>query len=134
MPFSCELTIPSETSKLAPLREWLASVQGLVGEELFPKRALFPCTIALVEAVDNAIFHAHDENGEKPISISLRLNGKGITMDIGDCGCGMKNVAADIPDEMSDRGRGLFLMNRLMTRVESLVIDGNHRIRMEYEI
>ncbi|HQG13638.1 MAG TPA: ATP-binding protein, partial [bacterium] len=104
------------------------------GEELFPKRALFPCTIALVEAVDNAIFHAHDENGEKPISISLRLNGKGITMDIGDCGCGMKNVAADIPDEMSDRGRGLFLMNQLMTRVESLVIDGNHRIRMEYEI
>ena len=134
MSFSCEFKIPSETSKLAPLREWLACVQNLVGENVFPKKALFPCTLALVEAVDNAIFHAHDENRAKQIDVSLRLDGVLIAIEIGDCGKGFKQIDSQAPEEMSDHGRGLFLMHQIMNRVESSFVNGNHRIRMEYRI
>lgn len=134
MSFICRLTIPSDTSKLSPLREWLASVQRLVGENLFPKKALFPCMLAMVEAVDNAIFHAHGEERSKPIGISLSIDDGVIAIDVTDCGSGMGDGKAAVPDALEDHGRGLFIMSQIMSKVESSTADGNHSIRMEYRI
>ena len=134
MHFQGVFTIKSDTRYLTPLREWIASVQKLVDERHFPQEAVLPCSMALVEAVDNAIFHAHDGSKDLPIEISLVLDGGSIVMEVTDKGVGIGDPDIHEPDEMIDHGRGLFIIHRVMSKVESRVVDGTHHMRMEYKL
>ena len=134
MHFQSVFTIKSETRYLTPLREWIASVQKLVDESDFPKKAVLPCSMALVEAVDNAIFHAHDGRKDLPIEISLVLKDGSIVIEVTDRGVGIGDPDIPEPDEMLDHGRGLFIIHQVMSNVESKVVDGVHHMRMEYKL
>ena len=132
MPFRCAFTIRSDTRYLAPLRAWVRAAAALAGRRDFPAKAVMPCTLALIEAVDNAIFHAHRRRRERPIRVALAAEGGGVAIEVADCGRGVGRHLSRDPEAMVDHGRGLFLIHRLMARVESRMRGNRHVLTMRY--
>jgi anti-sigma regulatory factor (Ser/Thr protein kinase) len=130
MRFACAVTIASETCYLGPLRSWLeaALTLGGVGEECRSVR--IACSMALTEAVTNAIVHAHGRRRSRPVRIELVVAPDRIVMEVVDTGDGIGKGARTDPAAMVTRGRGLFLIRRSMTRVTSRAEKGRHRLRM----
>ncbi|MFH0800168.1 MAG: ATP-binding protein [Pseudomonadota bacterium] len=134
MPFRCAFTIRSDTRYLALLRQWVSVAVSVAGLRALPPKAVTACTLALIEAVDNAIFHAHRRRRRLPIRVSLALSLSGMTIEVVDTGCGIGRHVVSEPEEPVSHGRGLFLIHRLMTRVESRMKNGRHSLRMVYEL
>lgn len=132
MPFRCAFTIRSDTRYLASLRAWVRAASRLAGRRHFPAKAVMPCTLALIEAVDNAIFHAHRRRRERPIRVAIAAEDGGVVIEVADCGRGVGRHLMCDPEKMVDHGRGLFLIHRLMARVESRMRDGCHVLTMRY--
>lgn len=131
--FRCAFTIGSDTRYLALLRQWVAAVMTLAGPKKKSRAVRTACTLALVEAVDNAIFHAHRRNGKLPVRIFMSFSGEKISIEVADCGKGLGRHVSAKPGEMINHGRGLFLIHRLMDSVESRMKNGVHILRMTYE-
>jgi len=132
--FRCAFTIKSDTRYLSVLREWIFAAALIVGRKRFPKRARVSCTLALIEAVDNAIFHAHKGRKHRPIKVHLNIDEGVVSVEVQDAGRGLGVKRASSPDLMLSHGRGLFLIHRLMTKVESRTKNGGHSLRMIYNI
>lgn len=130
--FKLAVTIPSDTRYLSSLRQMVDAVAHHVGRRHFPKAARQSVSLALIEAVDNAIFHAHGKRSELPIDVILTADEHYIRVEVGDCGEGLNHRPAERPDQMSTRGRGLFLINSMMSKVESVKRANNHWMRMTY--
>jgi serine/threonine-protein kinase RsbW len=130
--FRCAFGISSDTRYLRLLRQWLSVAVKLAGNDEFSKKDLGACSLAMVEAVDNAIFHAHGRKREIPIRVSLSIGNGSIVIEVVDCGHGLGRHKCIRPDDMSDHGRGLFLIHKLMSRVESRMRNGRHVLRMVY--
>lgn len=80
------------------------------------------CAVALIEAVNNAIFHAHKKRIEKEIVIKIKIEGnrKKIKIEIVDEGRGF--------DMAKIKPRGIFIMASMMDKVEYK----NNRLKMTY--
>ncbi|MFA4875127.1 MAG: ATP-binding protein, partial [bacterium] len=125
----CALTIKSDTRYLTPLRGFVraASEAAGLGHGRDLQTAL---CMAIVEAVDNAIVHAHRRRKALPIRISLVIDRKKIVMEVVDTGSGISHLSFAEPDPCACGGRGLFLINRVMTKVESRTFGRGHKLRM----
>jgi anti-sigma regulatory factor (Ser/Thr protein kinase) len=136
MSFRCVFIIRSDTRYLGSLRQWIESTSELVGPEGFPAKAVAACSLALIEAVDNAIFHAHDRNADLPIEVSMIVSSSTVLVDVIDMGGGIGEFRTpDVaPDAMATSGRGLFLIKSLMSSVEHFLKDGKHYTRMIYKL
>jgi serine/threonine-protein kinase RsbW len=110
-------------SSAAEIPKMLASVldatagAGLVSEQ---KDNL---SLALVEALANAIRHGNHEHSELPVSVTVRMKpGVSTEVEVSDQGPGFDvSAVADptLPDRLlTPGGRGIFMMRRLVDRVE----------------
>ena len=86
--------------------------------------------VALTEALANAILRGNGENREKHVRVRAQLDNSAIVMEVADEGEGFDLDDCTIDPttgENIDRedGRGLFLMRRLMDRVERFTDHGN---------
>lgn len=134
MTIACAFTIGSDTRYLSPLRQWVDALSRVSGEDRFPRRAVLPCSMALVEAVDNAIFHAHGGRKHEPIDISFLVRRDRIIIEVVDRGRGIGYPLHIEPDSIATHGRGLFIIREIMDSVRSRRIAGRHHMRMEYRI
>lgn len=136
MPFSCQITIRSETRYLALLRQWVAASFSLSKNRRISHKVLLESSLALIEAVDNVILHAHRKVARLPLTISIDVSSSRIVIDVIDTGGGLggEDDRGDGPSPMSDHGRGLFLIGELMDDVESKVEGGFHILRMTYKL
>ena len=134
MPFHSAFTIRSDTAYLAPLRAWVDAAFALSGHGRMRGQAQLAVSMALVEAVDNAIFHAHGGDGRIPIKVEITFRDDEATVQVVDTGRGIGHPSKILPGLMSDHGRGLFLMRSMMTSVRSRVKDGRHSLRMKLAI
>lgn len=132
MPFKLAISIQSDTRYLAFLRQMVSAAASITGEKSFPKKAKDSVSLALIEAVDNAIFHAHKKCVHKPINIVLCVDERYIQVDVGDEGEGLGPIQMTEPKALSTRGRGLFLIMSMMNKVESLREGKTHWMRMTY--
>lgn len=130
--FKIAVTIQSDTRYLTPLRDMVKASAKLLGEKRFPSRAQKAISLSLIEAVDNAIFHAHRRRKVLPIDVVLAIDRRIIRVDVGDLGKGLDHPQSDRPSVKSTHGRGLFLMKSMMNRVESQKKGKKHWIRMTY--
>jgi anti-sigma regulatory factor (Ser/Thr protein kinase) len=130
--FKIAITIQSDTRYLGLLRQMVAASARVVGVGRFPKRAQQAVSLALIEAVDNAIFHAHRRRKELPIDVVFEVNESSIKLEVGDCGDGLNFTPMDPPPALSTHGRGLFLINSSVNKVESIKKDNKHWMRMTY--
>lgn len=134
MSFHCAFTILSDTKYLSVLRQWVLAAQKIAGHVAFPNRARTACTLALIEAVNNAIFHARGRGRERPIRVSIKIGNGLVVLEVSDTGRGIGRHARARPDEMVDHGRGLFLIHKLMTGVKSRMNGKYHSLRMTYRL
>jgi anti-sigma regulatory factor (Ser/Thr protein kinase) len=90
--------------------------------------------LALIEAVDNAIFHAHRRRARLPIDIVLAVDERRVRVEVGDRGKGFELDSPERPEALATSGRGLFLIKSMVDKVESVRRNGIHWIRMTCEI
>jgi anti-sigma regulatory factor (Ser/Thr protein kinase) len=128
MSFSIKLTIQSDTRYLVLLRQMVSAAALLVGRKRFPKRAEGFCTLALIEAVDNAIFHAHHHRAHVPIDIEIEIRKNAIVMSVVDRGPGLNHPVIDVPQPTATKGRGLYMMTKLMDKVETRKMHNSHEL------
>lgn len=102
--------IPASVKYLSLLRQLVQSLK------LSPETKL-KCRTALVEAVDNAIFHASGRNGRKTIGVRLKAGRGDILMEVKDEGCGFDVRKIPEPDFCKTGGRGIFIIKALMDEV-----------------
>lgn len=134
MPFRCAFTIRSDTAYLAPLRAWVDAAFALSGHGRMRGRAMLAVSMALVEAVDNAIVHAHRRRRHLPIGIAIAINTRSVRLTVVDTGRGIGDLPDREPRVTASRGRGIFLIRRVMSRVSSCCCDGRHELRMVLDL
>ena len=117
-----KLKIASSTSCLSFLRELLDKLE-------MPERMRQKCVLALVEAVDNAIFHAHKNDESIPIDIKVSYGEKKAVLEVKDKGEGFDIDEVPVPSLDQINGRGIFIVKKLMKKVEYK----NNTLRMTYE-
>jgi len=86
--------------------------------------------VALSEALSNAILRGNKEGNDKHVRVRALVSDDALVFDVSDEGPDFDMVAERIdpttPDKvMLEQGRGLFLMHRLMDRVEHIHNRGN---------
>jgi serine/threonine-protein kinase RsbW len=105
------LNLPSDFKFLGAVD---AAVQDLAREFAFSQDTINDVTTALIEACSNAIEHGNKFNPDKRVEVSLRFNGDGLVARVRDQGDGFDFDArlnqVGPPDPMSERGRGLMIM------------------------
>lgn len=134
MSFSVKIAIQSDTRYLAPLRQFMTASARIIGRKRFPRAALKSCTLALIEAVDNAIFHAHRHSKNKWIDINLDVRKDFIVIRVTDRGRGLNHIEIKNPGLTATRGRGLYLMEQLMDSVESKSSGKRHEMILTYKL
>jgi serine/threonine-protein kinase RsbW len=86
--------------------------------------------VALAEALSNAILRGNGESAHKHVRVRATVSDEKVVFDIVDEGAGF-DLDADRPDPtapenlMTEDGRGLFLMHKLMDNVEQFRKNGN---------
>lgn len=123
-----DVRIPSDVSAIEPVVDLVVQ---RCRELQFPPRA---CTlnipVALSEALSNAIISGNREDGRKHVRIRATVNDRELILEVADEGAGFDLATAThdpTTPELIQRedGRGLFLMRRLMDRVEQFRANGN---------
>lgn len=95
-----------------------------------PHKCSLNIRVALSEAISNAILRGNVDGGAKHVRIRAVVSDDTLVFDIVDEGPGF-DLAADRPDPttpenlLREDGRGLFLMHKLMDRVERFQAGGN---------
>jgi anti-sigma regulatory factor (Ser/Thr protein kinase) len=112
----------------------MSACARLVGRKRFPRAALKSCTLALIEAVDNAIFHAHLHKKDKWIDIFVEIKKGSIVIGVADHGKGLNHIEIRNPGLTATRGRGLYLMEQLMDSVESRFSGKKHEMILTYRL
>ncbi len=133
-PFRFEITIDSDTAYLATLRDMMGAFLRHAGDGRVSKGTSIACSMSLVEAVNNAIFHAHKNRRSIPIRIAMSHTDGRVVIDVIDRGGGIGELVGREPNLKSSGGRGLFIILQSMTRVTSVKRNGEHRLRMVREL
>ncbi len=89
----------------------------------------------LTEAMANVIIHANQGDPTRSIEIALTVEGNRIIIKIFDEGQGFEAAnralaAPCTPDDLSERGRGIFIIRSLMDSVTYRRINGKHVLEM----
>ena len=91
--------------------------------------------LALTEAVDNAIEHGNQNHPDKTVELSYKASPEWVTFTVSDQGQGFdpSHVTDPThPENISDTGRGLFVMKHLADKIEfeengkKVVLSFNH--------
>jgi serine/threonine-protein kinase RsbW len=94
----------------------------------------FNVPIALTEALSNAILYGNGDDAGKAVRITATLTDGALVLEVYDQGPGFDldactNDPTRLENLLREDGRGLFLMRRLMDRVEQ-VSDGHNLVRL----
>lgn len=117
---------------LPRVREYLHQIAHAEPHAVSPS-GLWRASVALVEAVTNAIRHAHPRHPEQPIHIAVRLADRAVRMQVSDSGPAYRLPSVKTPHPQQTGGRGLFLIRRLCRRVQLRRVRGRNILQMRYE-
>ncbi len=123
-----ELEIPSEIEQIEGV---VLQVIRRCEEAAFSARHLsFTVPVALTEALSNAILRGNGEDASKSVRIRVLVDAQLLVLEVEDDGTGFDLDACTsdptTPGNLErEDGRGLFLMRRLMDRVEQFRGSGN---------
>ena len=100
-----------------------------------PRQCSLNVPVALSEALANAMLRGNAEDPHKHVHVRVRVDADTLVVDVADEGTGFNLDACTIdPTEpdflLGEQGRGLFLMRKLMDRVECLAEGSRNVVRM----
>lgn len=116
--FLIEVGLASSTHYLPWLRRWVAAMGTVAGRTPLSPAAVWRCTAALIEAVNNAIVHAHRRDARRRVWLRCRIEGRRVTLTVRDTGRAFTPRRDAMPSPVCTAGRGLSLMRMLMDRVQ----------------
>jgi serine/threonine-protein kinase RsbW len=126
MRLTLELEIPSDVRYIERIVDLVCTQ---CREFRYPRRVCaLNVPVALTEALSNAILRGNGDDESKHVRVRAHLDAERIVLEVQDEGIGF-DVEAYVPDPTADDwlsredGRGLFLMRRLMDRVERVPSD-----------
>ena len=95
-----------------------------------PRQLAFNVPVALTEALSNAILYGNHERVDAQVRVRAVVDDRALVLEVTDDGDGFDLDACTLdptsPDNiLREDGRGLFLMRRLMDRVERFNKQGN---------
>ncbi len=94
---------------------------NLLTQYSWPESNIFEIHTALVELINNALEHGNRYDASKKIFLSGRVAPDGLRFCLRDEGNGFdyqsQNVMTNVPDPLAPRGRGLFLVRNMVTRM-----------------
>lgn len=128
MRVALDVEIPSDVNEIERVVEL---VRRECEEIRLPPRACsLNIPVALTEAISNAILRGNREDGAKHVRVRALLDAQRLVLEVEDEGEGFdfEHTVIDptTPDQLErEDGRGLFLMRKLMDRVERFTRDGN---------
>jgi len=125
---ACDLQSPSDVEYIEGVVE--LATQRCRELKLSPAKCSLNVPVALSEALSNAILRGNDSTGGKQVRIRAIVSDTDLVFEIVDEGRGfdLEECTQDCTTEENitkEEGRGLFLMRRLMDRVESFRREGN---------
>ncbi len=93
--------------------------------------------IALAEALSNAAVHGHHLDGKRQVQVVAEIQpGKRVVIEVRDSGSGFDSTAISDPTDparvLVPGGRGVFLMRRLVDRLE--FNQTGNRVRLTIEL
>lgn len=99
------------------------------------RQIAFNVPVALTEALSNAILRGNHDDPGKQVHVRARIDTRGLIVEVADEGTGFDLDASEIdpttPDNIGrEDGRGLFLMRKLMDRVERVDAPSGSVVRM----
>lgn len=99
------------------------------------RQIAFNVPVALTEALSNAILRGNHDDPAKQVHVRARIDTRGLVVEVADEGTGFDLDASLIdpttPDNIGrEDGRGLFLMRKLMDRVERVDAPNGSVVRM----
>jgi serine/threonine-protein kinase RsbW len=128
-----EVDIPSDV-------RFIENVVELVRHECeamaFARRQLMlNVSVALAEALSNAILRGNGDDPAKQVHVRAEVNAARLVLEVGDEGQGfdLEQFLIDptTPENLDrEDGRGLFLMRKLMDRVERVEVPSGNVVRM----
>jgi len=109
---------------------WLPVIDAAmqeIGQELeWDQNVLNQISIAVVEAVSNAIEHGNKFGSEKQVQVELSLRKESLELRVFDLGDGFdpslltaKAPSLDDPRFLNARGRGIFIMREIMDEIRT---------------
>jgi len=123
-----QVDIPSDVTYIERV---VAMVTRQCEDQCFaPQLCSLNVPIALSEALSNAILRGNAQNRSKHVHVRVSLDDKQLVLEITDEGAGFE-IETSMSDPttpenlLREDGRGLFLMHRLMDRVERFSEGGN---------
>jgi serine/threonine-protein kinase RsbW len=128
MRLAIELEIPSDIQHIEHVVELVTRQCELLC--FSARHCALNVPVALTEALSNAILRGNGEDTRKHVRVRARLDSEALVMEVADEGQGFDlddcTIDPTTPDRIdSEDGRGLFLMRRLMDRVERFTDHGN---------
>ena len=128
MRIALELEMPSDVRHIEDVVE---QVRQACADLSVPERHLaFAVPVALTEALSNAVLYGNGAHHERQVRIRAGMDDHALILEVTDDGDGFDLEACTgdptRPENLErEDGRGLFLMRRLMTRVERYSEGGN---------
>lgn len=125
------LRLPSSIEWIGVVRAAVQAVAQSLGDGWLERLEL-----PVVEAATNAILHAHGGDASMPFEFSIGRYGDRVVVEVADRGPCFDPPAAtgEIPDLMSDHGRGLFLMRAMTDGFTVDHPDGHNRVVLEWRM
>jgi serine/threonine-protein kinase RsbW len=128
-----EVDIPSDVA-------YIEQVVDLVRHEceamsFAPRQVMLNVPVALTEALSNAILRGNRDDPAKQVHVRAQVDSRELVLEVGDEGAGFdldgKSIDPTTPDNLDrEDGRGLFLMRKLMDRVERIDVAHGSVVRM----
>ena len=129
------LRLPSERQNIAAVGPFLDSIQELV--RLGPLR-LHDLHVAITEAVNNAIIHAHGCQADYSVDIDVQTSDHDVIIVVRDYGNGFDPDAVPDPrlpeNVLREGGRGVFLIRHLADTVEFRPGDPGMHVMITYNL
>lgn len=113
------ITIPSSLEYLTNIDDFIEGIlRGFEVEESL----IADIAISVSELVNNSVNHGNKSNSDKTVSVSISKDGNEVIITIADQGQGFDPQTISNPlDEVNllkDTGRGIFIVNALMDKVD----------------
>ena len=118
-------SLPLDPARLLRARQ---RIRDYLHEQRVAPDIIDPVVVAIEEAMTNAVRHS---GAEEELEVGLHFDGRDLIAEVRDRGQGFDAAAFDVgetPDLLAPGGRGLFLMAKLMDRLE-LHRDGGIEVR-----
>jgi serine/threonine-protein kinase RsbW len=128
-----ELVVPGDTRYLSLIGNIAEEVAREADDAEVDRDTLaFHLNLAVTEAVANAIQHGARCDPTETVRICVSIDDKNLRVQIYDHGLGFDLNAAPRcePDDLEERGRGMFLMRSVMDSVEYRKTDSGNVLEM----